>query len=112
MYMSNILVNTCRKCGWECGHIDVLDDSIKQNKQWNRLIESKPTRDATVYVCNINAGYMCYVALYNTYGEHFKLFDPEIRNHPPIAVTHWMYLPESPMQESDFYLRMQGKKDE
>lgn len=76
----------------------------ENRNRWTRLEERRPETDATVWVCNVNAGLACYVALYNTYNQTFKEFNPNVRDHPPLAITHWMYLPYPPLEESDKFL--------
>ncbi len=69
-----------------------------ETMKWNDIKTSKPENDCVVYVTNVRRGTHCYIALYDKYYDYFTLFDPEIRHHPAIEITHWFILPNPPKE--------------
>lgn len=62
--------------------------------KWITVKDKKPTGDAVLcYVMN-DKKFGTYLALYYSSYDYFVLYNPEIRDHAPIEVTHWIPLPE------------------
>lgn len=72
----------------------------KDNKsQWIKR-ETPPEYNALCYVTNIRAGIDCYTAIYCKFRDYFYLYNPNLREHPPIDVTHYIILPSYPDDET------------
>lgn len=46
------------------------------------------------YVINSRGGEGAFLALYDPRRHVFKMYDPQLYNHPCIDVTHWYPLPD------------------
>lgn len=66
---------------------------------WNKYPDVKPEHDMCVYVTNNKYGSACWQALYDKTYDIFTQYDPNLRDHPPLQVTHWVELPVSPDKE-------------
>jgi|WetSurMetagenome_2_1015567.scaffolds.fasta_scaffold1031675_1 hypothetical protein len=66
--------------------------------EWISVKDRKPATDLVAYVCNVNFGYACWVALYSTYNDTFQLSSPSLSTNPPMEITHWIELPIPPVK--------------
>jgi len=69
-------------------------------KDWIKLEDKNPENDCMCYVCDANSNAHCFLAMYNKYINSFTQYDPSLREHPSLKVSHYIVLPWcSPEQE-------------
>jgi hypothetical protein len=58
--------------------------------------DKKPKTDCICYVTNTRAGSYCFITMYDKKYDIFRQYNPNIREHPALDVTHYIVLPWAP----------------
>lgn len=71
----------------------MTSDANIAKSEWVNIKDKKPDSDGPCFVMNCRGGEGGFIAIYQKGYDVFKLYDPNIYNHPCIDVTHWVPLP-------------------
>ena len=61
--------------------------------EWISVKKQLPANNIVCMVTNIKAGIGTWMCLYDSNYNYFRWYNPDIRDQPPVEVTHWFEIP-------------------
>ncbi len=62
--------------------------------KWINVKDEKPKTDLCCWGSNVRAGTNIWKCIYIKNWDVFRLDNPEVYEHPPIDITHWIEIPK------------------
>lgn len=66
---------------------------MQGDTKWISVKKRKPEEDCLCWVMNCRGGEGGFICMYQKRYDVFKIYDPQMYNHPCVDVTHWCILP-------------------
>lgn len=78
--------------------------------EWISVKDKKPETDLVCLVTNERSGHHHFTAIYQKYCDCWIQYDVRAYQQPPLDVTHYLEIPESPAQKYNEKIMEENKR--